>query len=67
MVYLKNRSLTKLLNRITFYKSDTSSKSDLENLHRFNYIAYQYNKDAKCTKLINQDIKYVFLSYKGHN
>ena len=66
-VYLKNRSSTKSLKRITPYESDTSSKPDLSNLHRLGCVIYHHNKDPKCTKFSNQGIKYVFLGYEGRN
>lgn len=67
MVYLKNRSSTKLLSKIISYKPDTSGKLDLNNLHKFGYIVYYHNKDQKYTKLSNKGIKYVFFDYKSHN
>lgn len=66
-VYLKNRSLTKSLNGITPYESDTGIKPDLRNLPRFGYVVYHYNKDPKRTKLSNQGIKCIFLDYEGRD
>ncbi len=66
-VYLKNRSPTKSLKRITLYESDTGNEPDLSNLRRFGCVAYHYNKDPKRTKLSNQGIKYVFFGYESRN
>ena len=66
-VYLKNRSPTKSLQRITLYESDTGGKPDLSNLRRFGCVAYHHNEDPKRTKLSNQGIKCVFLGYEGRN
>ncbi len=66
-VYLKNRSLTKSLKRITPYESNTSDKHDLSNLRRFGCVAYHHNEDTKRTKLCNQGIKCMFLGYEDRN
>lgn len=66
-VYLKNRNSTKSLKEITPYGSNIGGKPDLNNLDRFGYMAYHYNKDPKCTKLSNHGIKFVFLGYEGRN
>ena len=66
-VYLKNRSPTKSLKRITPYESDTDNKTDLNNLHRFGCVAYHHNKDLKRTKLSNQGIKCAFFGYEGRH
>ena len=44
-VYLKNRSLTKLLKEIISYKFDTCDKANVNNLHRFDCVSYHHNKD----------------------
>lgn len=52
MMYLKNRSLTKLLKKITPYKSNTGNKLNLNNLYRFICVAYYHNKILKILKLV---------------
>lgn len=67
IIYLNNKSLTKLLKRITLYNSDIGIKLNLSDLQKFGYLAYYHNKDSKHIKLSNQYIKYIFFYYENYN
>jgi len=66
VTYLKNRSPTTALNKITPYEAWHGKKPDLSYLHTFECIAYHHVKGAR-RKLDDKSLKCQFLSYEGVN
>ena len=66
VIYLKNRSSTTALNKITLYKTWHDKKSDLSYLHTFECIVYHHVKRARW-KLDDKSLKCQFLSYEKVN
>jgi transposase InsO family protein len=66
VTYLKNRSPTTALDKITPYEAWHGKKPDLSYLHTFGCIAYHHVEGAR-RKLDDKSLKCQFLGYEGAN
>jgi len=66
VTYLKNRSPTTALDKITPYEAWHGKKPDLSYLHTFGCIAYHHVEGAR-RKLDDKSLKCQFLGYEGVN
>ncbi len=64
VTYLKNRSPTNSLDKITPYEAWHGKKPDLSDLHTFGCIAYHHIEGAR-RKLHDKSLKCQFLGYEG--